>query len=151
MAVAPRDYTAPGLPDDLEEITTAYAAVQALKRAAERVSAVRRVEVSGAAWHAEAYLRRLCARFENPVAGIAIQDSNDIVIRLNFPPDNKTVAAAVVSPQGTVVCRIQSPTGVQLGHAEHAPLLSETTLKRLAELGMPVCSPALIKTEADAP
>ena len=136
VAVAPKDYTALGLPEDLEEMTSVYGAVQALKHAVKRVSAVRRVEVSSAAWYAEPYVRRLCAKFENPIAGIAIKDSNDIVIRLNFPPERETVAAAVVSPQGTAVCRIQRPTGVEVKHDEGPPLLRETTLKRLAELGM---------------
>lgn len=151
VAVAPNDYTALGLPDDLEEVTSVYGAVQALKQAVGKVSAVRRVEVSSAAWYAEPYIRRLCAKFENPIAGIAISDSNDIVIRLNFPPERETVAAAVVSPQGTAVCRIQRPTRVEVKHDEHLPLLRETMLKRLAELGMALRSTSSKKRESDMP
>ena len=151
VSVAPNDYTALGLPDDLEEIASVYGAVQALKLAVERVSVVRRVEVSSAAWYAEPYIRRLCAKFENPITGIAIQDSNDIVIRLNFSPERETVAAAVVSPQGTAVCRIQRPTGVEVKHDEDPPLLRETTLKRFAELGMALRSTSSKKKESDTP
>ena len=151
VAVVPNDYTALELPDDLEEVTSVYGAVQALKQAVNKVSAVRRVEVSSAAWYAEPYIRRLCAKFENPIAGIAIKDSNDIVIRFNFPPERGTVAAAVVSPQGTAVCRIQRPTGVEVKHDERFPLLRETTLKRLAELGMELRPSSSKKRESDTP
>ena len=151
VAVAPKDYTALGLPDDLEEVTSIYGAVQALKQAVERVSAVRRVEVSSAAWYAAAYVRRLCAKFEDPIAGIAIKDSNDIVIRLNFPREKEAVAAAVVSPQGTAVCRIQRPTGVEVKHDERRPLMRETTLNRLAELGMALRPTSSKNRESDTP
>ena len=147
VTVVPKDYMALGLPDDLAETTAVYGAVQALRTAVESVSAVRRVEVSSAAWYAESYVRRLCARFENPVAGIAIKDSNDIVIRLNFPPESEAVAATVVSPQGTAVCRIQRATGVEVKHDERSPLLRKTTLSRLAELGMALRSTATMKGE----
>ena len=136
VPVAVEDYTGLGLPDDLREVTSVYGAVQALHQAVERVSADRRVEVASSAWFAEAYIRRLCAKFENPIAGIAIADSNDIVIGLAFPHESQVVAASVVSPQGTAVCLIQRPKGVQVTHDEHRPLLGETTLKRLAGLGM---------------
>ena len=151
VAVAPMDYTALGLPDDLEEITSVYSAVQALRQSVERVSVVRRVDVSSAAWYAEAFVRRLCTNFENPIAGIAISDSNDIVIRLNFPPERESFAAAVVSPQGTTVCRIQRPTGVEVKHDEGLPLLRDTTLKRFAELGLALRSTSSNKKESDTP
>lgn len=113
-----------------------YGAVQALHQSVERVSAARQVEVASAAWFANAYIRRLCARFEDPISGVAIADSNDVVIRLNFPAESQVVAATVVSPQGTAVCRIQSQEIVQVRQDERRPLLRETTLKRLVELGM---------------
>ena len=136
----PHDYTTEEPPDDLDEKLRTYSATAALRSRFWWVTGSRRIEVASAAWHAEPCIRRLCARFDDPVARISIADTNDIIIEIKFPEGSSAAAALVVSPQGTALLKIERPRGATVSHNYERPQFSESELQKLADLGLPVRS-----------
>ena len=71
-------------PADLDEKTAIYAAVETLRCIVGKVD--NEPMAAAAAWHAEPYIRRLCAVFQDPIDSIRITPDNFIVIRGEVTP-----------------------------------------------------------------
>ena len=124
-------------PDDMPEITTTYSAVVALRQAVERVPASSRRRVAAAAWYADQYLRRLCSVFADPAEKVAIKAATgDIVVTLKVPDVSRGAAGVAISPEGTAVGRVSTPTSSSVEFGHDGPMPSTSTINKLKEIGL---------------
>ena len=86
-------------PGDLHEKTAIYAVVETLRRI---VGKAKNEPKAAAAWHAEPYIRRLCAQFQDPILRIRLTPDNFFVIEVKFPEDSETSGKIAVGPHGMV-------------------------------------------------
>ena len=100
-----RTIDADDAPDDLGEKTAVYAAVETLRRIVG--NADNEPEAAAAAWHADPYIRRLCAEFQDPIDCIRLTPDNFIVIEVGFPEDSDAYGKIAVGPRGTVRHKIR--------------------------------------------
>ncbi|MCY4370691.1 MAG: hypothetical protein OXF41_15060 [bacterium] len=94
-------------PKDLDEKTLIYSPVMDLRDLADRASSQ---EAASATWHAETYIRRLCATFTDPIKDIRIDD-NCVVITVKFPDESEAYAKIAVGPRGTTHAKIGNRSG----------------------------------------
>ena len=87
-------------PGDLEEKTAIYPAVETLRRIVGEAD--NEPKAAAAAWHAEPYIRRLCAAFQDPIDDIRLTPDNFIVIRVKFPESSDAYGSIAVGPRGVV-------------------------------------------------
>ena len=124
-------------PEDLDEKTLLYPSVLELRDLADQTGSPAAVS---AAWHAETYIRRLCATFADPIEDIRIDD-NCVVITIKLPMGSDTYAKIAVGPRGSAQSKIGNSTrfsitkcdGGYLGHWS----MANTIESNLRSLGMP--------------
>ena len=85
---------------DLDEKTAIYPAVETLRRIVGQAD--NDPEAAAAAWHAEPYVRRLCAAFQDPIGKIRLTPDNFIVIEVKFPEESDAYGKIAVGPHGVV-------------------------------------------------
>ena len=95
-----RTIDAEDLPDDLDEKTVIYPAVETLRGIVDNAGS--EPEAAAAAWHAEPYIRCLCAEFQDPIASIRLTPDNFIVIKVKFPEGSDAYGNIAVGPRGMV-------------------------------------------------
>ena len=91
-------------PVDLEERTAIYSATETLRRIVGQAD--NEPLAAAAAWHAEPYVRRLCAAFLDPIAGIRLTEDNFIVIRIRYPEVTDAYGNIAVGPGGIVRVKV---------------------------------------------
>ena len=99
-----RTILAEDAPADLQEKTAIYPAVETLRRIVGK--AENEPRVAAAAWHAEPYVRRLCAAFQDPIDSIRLTPDNFIVIRVKYPESADAYGSIAVGPRGVVRAKI---------------------------------------------
>ena len=95
-----RTICAEDAPADLDEKTAIYPAVETLRRIVGKAD--NDPEAAAAAWHAEPYVRRLCAAFQDPIRRIRLTPDNFIVIEVKFPEESDAYGKIAVGPHGVV-------------------------------------------------
>ena len=138
----PRKISKTDVPKDFLEKTTEYSAVSALIAKVTEIPVSQRVRVAGAAFHAERYIRQLCAEFADPIKGISIAESDDIVVGIKFPCEYKTRGVFVVTAEGTASFELEAPKAFPMwtrgGETNSTVLLLlPSDIERLAEFGLP--------------
>lgn len=83
--ITPHTYTGEEWPKDLHEKTTTHSVLVTLRQAVEKCSVDQRTEAASSAWHIEPCLRRLCARFEDPIRTFSISEDSFVVVVIRFP------------------------------------------------------------------
>lgn len=108
-------------PDDLREKTLLYPAVEALRRIVGK--ALNEPEAAAAAWHAESYVRSLCAKFRDPIESIRLTPDNFIVIKVKFPEGSDAYGNIAVGPRGVARHKIGGGRGYTVTtHRDTSPL-----------------------------
>ena len=100
----PHSYDAADPPADLEASVRIYAALRTLRQLVDEKD--NDPLAASAAWHAEPYIRRLCASFEAPIAGTRLTDDNFIVIEIKFPDTSEGYGKIAIGPRGTARIKI---------------------------------------------
>ena len=125
-------------PADLDEKTAVYPAVETLRRIVGQADD--EPAAAAAAWHAEPYIRRLCAVFQNPIDAIQLTDDNFIVIRVKFPTDTDAYGKIAIGPRGMVRTKIgrgyESTDCTSLSPPWGWPLLDDFE-RTLGQYGLP--------------
>ena len=113
VPVGPYRHDLTDLPEGLEEMTTTYGAVQALRYAVGGILGNRDVKlgVASSAWHIEPCIRRLCSLFADPIKDFQVTEDDFIVATLNFPVESGSEGTIVVGPLGTGTYHIKKGTG----------------------------------------
>lgn len=113
VPIGPYRHDLMDLPEDLEEITTTYGAVRAMRYAVGGTFGDRDVKLGTAssAWHMEPCIRRLCSAFVNPIKHFQVTEDDFIVATLNFPVETGSEGSIVVGPLGTGTYHISKGTG----------------------------------------
>ena len=101
-----RTICAEDVPTDLDEKTAIYPAVETLRRIVGKAD--NEPEAAAAAWHAEPYIRHLCAAFQDPIRRIKLTPDNFIVIEVKFPEESDAYGKIAVGPHGSVRHKIGS-------------------------------------------
>ena len=136
--IAPHTYTEEDLPNDLYEKTTTYSTLIALRRAVEKCSVRRRTEAASSAWHIEPCIRRLCARFDDPIKTISISEDNYVVVAIKFPKESVSKARIAIGPLGSGMYEIEYEGGKRGSRSENGWQLGESFLKVFEEAGLRV-------------
>ena len=100
----PRPITAEDAPADLDQKTAVYPAVETLRRIVGQAD--NEPLAAAAAWHAEPYIRLLCAAFQDPIGTIRLTPDNFIVIRVKFPTGTDAYGNIAIGPRGIVRAKI---------------------------------------------
>ena len=82
----------------LAEKLKVYASVRVLRTLVDQTD--NKPEAASAAWHAETYVRRLCATFKDPIKTMRF-DGKHVLISISFPPESDQQATIAVGPWGT--------------------------------------------------
>ena len=112
--IAPHSYSINDLPQDLQEVTTMYSAIKALRDAVggpirrRNLASERIIEAASSAWHAEPCIRHLCSRFEDPIKSISISDDNFVIVTVKFPVECQSEGKIAFGPRGTGTCIIKA-------------------------------------------
>ena len=123
----------------VEEAAAAESALAALRQRVGDVEGERRTNAASAAWHAEPYIRKLCATFVDPIASVSMTEDDLLVVALNIPGDADSRASISFGPLGAHAYRI-STKNQQIGSfgrpspSLHVP---NSFLEKLAEIGLP--------------
>ena len=118
VRLVPSSFDPADPPDDLEEKTRLYSVLRALRQKVHQTG--KNQQAVCAAWHAEPCLRRLCAEFEDPIAGFRITEDGFIVAEINFPEEAGSEGKIAFGPQGTVSYKIGGRAKSNRGWAEGA-------------------------------
>jgi hypothetical protein len=141
VPIGPFRHDLTDLPEDLEEITTTYGTVQALRYAVGGILGDRNVTqgVASSAWHIEPCIRRLCALFDDPIKTFQVTEDDFIVATLNFPVETGSEGSIVVGPLGTGTYHISKGTGGSTSSIQgKAWNLADAVEDRLREAGLPM-------------
>ena len=138
IPVAPYHYNVTELPEDLEEVTTTYSAVRALRHAIGGPFGRRNVEAASSAWHIEPCIRRLCSLFDDPIRNIRVTEDNFVVVTLNFPEESKAEGKIAVGPLGTRTYQIKRDKKKTFSIDQDAWWLGDGIQKILEEAGLHV-------------
>ena len=136
VPIAPSSYDMTNLPEDYEELTTTYAAVQALRKTVGGPFGRRETEAASAAWHIEPCVRHLCAVFEDPIRHIRITEDNFVVVTLRFPEGSKSEGTIAVGPHGTGSYNIRRGSGGTISSGFDAWFLGRRIEDDLREAGL---------------
>ena len=71
----------------------------------------RKPYLTSAAWYAERSIRRLCHRFEDPIAGIRVTDDNSVVIDIRLSHWNASECKLAVRPSGVFALTLKRKSG----------------------------------------
>ncbi len=137
VPIAPSSYDMTNLPEDYEELTTSYAAVQALRNTVGGPFGRRETEATSAAWHIEPCIRHLCAVFEDPIRHIRITEDNFVVVTLKFPERSESEGTIAVGPHGTGSYNIRRGSGGTISSGFDAWFLRRRIEDDLREAGLP--------------
>ena len=127
-------------PADLQEKTVIYPAVETLRRIVGMAD--NEPTAAASAWHAEPYIRCLCARFQDPIQSIRLTPDNFIVVEVKFPEGSDAYGKIAIGPLGVAGHRL----GWNRGHTDATsgttpyegwPYLAHFE-RQLEEYGMPV-------------
>ena len=130
------------MPSNMDEMLTTCAAIETLRYViggpfgAGRIPRKRYVAAASSAWHADQCIRLLCARFEDPIKQISVNDDNYIVIEINFPSESGTKCRVLVGPHGTVTHNIKSESRTICGIRERAWILPSDIPNEFEEMGL---------------
>ena len=141
VPIGPFRHDLTDLPEDLEEITVTYGAVQALRYAVGGIFGDRNVThgAASSAWHIEPCIRRLCALFDDPIKTFQVREDDFIVATLNFPSESGSEGTIVVGPLGTGTYHIKKGTGGSTSSIGSKTLrLASAMEDRLREAGLPI-------------
>lgn len=126
-------------PADLDEKTAIYPAVQDMRRIVGKTRNT--PEAAAAAWHAEPFIRCLCATFQDPIESIRLTPDNFIVIEVKFPEGSEPYGRIAIGPRGVARYKIGKDSQYTItSHRDSSPLgwpilvgLEDT----LSEFGLP--------------
>ena len=136
--VVPRSHDVETPPGDPRATTTGRAAVEALREAVDRADPGCRKDAAAAAWHAEAVVRFLCARFGGGVAGVRVNEDGFIVVAAEFSAAAGAVEASIaVGPDGTCACTVSAGDTHLASTAPDVRSFERALKQRLAEVGVP--------------
>ena len=141
VPIGPYRHDLMDLPEDLEEITTTYGAVRAIRYAVWGTFGDRDVKpgTASSAWHMEPCIRRLCSAFVNPIKHFQVTEDDFIVATLNFPVETGSEGSIVVGPLGTGTYHISKGTGGSTSSIQgKAWNLADAVEDRLREAGLPM-------------
>ena len=138
VPITPSHYEGTDLPEDYEEMTATYAAVQALRHAVGGPFGRQEAEAASSAWHIEPCIRHLCTVFEDPIRSIQITEDNFVVVTLNFPVESKSEGKIAVGPLGTGNYHIKRDREATFSTKSEAWLLGMSVEESLREAGLPV-------------
>ena len=103
---------------DFHETVGLYPAVATLHEKIDGVSMgiaaaqpERKPHLTSAAWYAERSIRKLCNKFENPIAGISVTDDNSIVIDIRLPHWRDSECRLAVMPSGVYALTLKQKNG----------------------------------------
>lgn len=125
-------------PEDLLEKTAVYSALTTLRQLVEKCSLGNRTEAASSAWHIEAYIRRLCSRFEDPIRSIHITCDNFVVVTINFPEGNGSSGIAAIGPLGRGAHEFKYIGGKRVGRIDSPGGYGEGFFKDLENAGLPL-------------
>ena len=120
------------MPSDLHEMLTTYSAIEALRSVignsfrTGHIHRTRYVDVVSAVWHADRCIRRLCAKFEDPIENISVNDENFVVITIKSSRESGSKGIIFVGPYGTATFEITSRRRNMSGHSEASWFLPES-------------------------
>ena len=120
------------MPSDLHEMLTTYPAIEALRSmignsfSTGHIHRTRYVDVASAVWHADRCIRRLCAKFEDPIENISVNDNNFVVITIKFPRKSGSKGKILVGPYGTATYEIISRRQNIPDHSETSWFMPES-------------------------
>ena len=137
--LVPHSYDPADPPGDLEEKTTLYSVLRALRQKVHQTD--NNQQVICAAWHAEPWLRRLCAEFDNPIAGFRVTDDSFIVADIGFPEESENEGKIAFGPLGTVAYKIGNRAKFNAGSTKSTTvegwIVSATVEDDLRGYGLP--------------
>ena len=136
--IIPTSYHASALPEDYEEVTTVYGAVQALRSLVGGPFGRQGTEAASAAWLIEPCIRHLCAVFDDPISNIRVTEDNYVVVSLKFPTESRSEGKIAVGPLGTASYRIKSDRGETSSLHQEGWRLGSSIAGTLKEAGLPV-------------
>ena len=142
VPVGPYRHDLTDLPEDLQEMTTTYGAVQALRYAVGGILGNRDVKpgVASSAWHIEPCIRRLCSLFADPIQDFQVTEDDFIVATLKFPVESGSEGTIVVGPLGTGTYHIKKGTGGSTSSIGGKALrLADAMEGQLKEAGLAIC------------
>ena len=133
----PHQYDPNDPPEDLDEKTTVYTPIKELRNLVFETGGQAAVR---AAWHAETYIRHLCAIFEDPIAEIRFDD-NCLVLTVRFPQGSDSYGKIAVGPRGTAHSKIGNSRRYTDSTCEGAQIeqwsLADKIETELRNLGLP--------------
>ena len=123
----------------VEEAAAAESALAALRQRVGDVEGERRTNAASAAWHAEPYIRKLCATFVDPIESVSMTEDGLIVVALNTPGDADSRASISFGPLGAHAYRssTKNQQTESLGRPSPSFHVPNSFLEKLAELGLP--------------
>ena len=111
VPITPSNYDASDLPEDYEEMTTTYAAVQTLRSSIGGPFGRQEPAAASSAWHIEPCIRHLCAVFDDPIRNVRVTEDDFVVVTLNFPKESKAEGRVAVGPHGTASYHVKTDQG----------------------------------------
>ncbi|MYA85240.1 MAG: hypothetical protein F4Y12_06610 [Acidimicrobiaceae bacterium] len=80
-------------------------------------------KAAAAAWHAESYIRSLCAKLHDPIDSIRLPPDNFIVIKVKVPKDADAYGNIAVGPRAVARHKIGGGRGYTVTtHRDTSPL-----------------------------
>ena len=138
VPITPSRYDMTKLPEDYEELTTTYAAVQVLRNSVGGPFGRQEAEAASSAWHVEPCIRHLCAVFEDPIRDVRVTEDNFVVITLNFLEECKSEGKIAVGPLGNGSYNIKSDRGAKFSSGNDAWFMAMSIEDDLKEAGLSV-------------
>lgn len=133
----PHQYDPDDPPKDLAAKTTVHVTVNELRNLAFKTGEQAAVS---AAWHAETFIRRLCATFLDPIAEMRFLD-NSLVVTVKFPQGSDGYGKIAVGPLGVAASKIGNGSGYVDSTCKGTQLeqqsLADEIERRLRDLGLP--------------
>lgn len=85
----------------------------------------RKPYLTSAAWYAERSIRKLCHRFENPIAGISVTDDNSIVIDIRLSHWRDSECRLAVMPSGVYALTLKRKNGESTASHHSFPMMRD--------------------------
>ena len=133
----PHSYSAEDVPSDLAEKLTIYPQIKQLRDLFAQ--SAKTIALASSAWHADPYVRRLCAKFKDPIASMEF-NGNNLVVRLNCRRSQGEFASLAIGPQGMACSNIGNihwlSDAAGGGDQMQQGMLSDTIDRNLNKLGV---------------
>ena len=85
----------------------------------------RKPYLTSAAWYAERSIRKLCHRFENPIAGISVTEDNSIVIDIRLSHWRDSECKLTVMPSGVFALTLKRKNGESTASHYSFPMMGD--------------------------